>query len=124
MRALVHIGSKLLYCLHTAWLNKAFFRRLDGFQARCMRKIRGIPHSYLSRVSNVEVLKQAAAKPYSEISTHEQLLLITNGLLRFLTRTSSEHVFLLRMNPRCKGRPQTSVDLPGVSASCTSGRRY
>ena len=27
MRALVHIGSKWLYCLHTAWLNKAF---LDG----------------------------------------------------------------------------------------------
>ena len=70
------IGSQLLYCLHTAWLNKAFLRQLDGFEARSLRKILGIPHSYLSRVPNVEVLKQAAAKPYSKILMHRQLQLI------------------------------------------------
>ena len=48
----------------------------DGFQARSLRKILGIPHSYLSRVPNVEVLKQAAAKPYSKILMYRQLQLI------------------------------------------------
>ena len=33
------VGSQLLYCLHTAWLNKAELRKLDGFHARCLRKI-------------------------------------------------------------------------------------
>ena len=27
------IGSQLLYCLHTAWLNKAFLRKLDGLSS-------------------------------------------------------------------------------------------
>ena len=31
--------SKLLYCLHTAWLNKAELRRLKAFQAKPFRKI-------------------------------------------------------------------------------------
>ena len=49
------IGSQLLYCLHTVWLNKAALRKLDGFQARCLRKIPGVPHAYVSRISNLEV---------------------------------------------------------------------
>ena len=46
------VGSQLLYCLHTGWLNKAKLRKLDGFHARCLRKILSIPHPFISRVSN------------------------------------------------------------------------
>ena len=50
------VVSKLLRCLHTAWLNKAELRRLDVFQTSCLRKILRIPHSFKSRVSNAEIL--------------------------------------------------------------------
>ena len=36
------IESKLRYALSSAWLLKADLRRLDGFQARCLRKILGV----------------------------------------------------------------------------------
>ena len=107
------IGSQLLYCLHTAWLNKAFLRKLDGFQARSLRKILGIPHSYLSRVPNVEVLKQAAAKPYSKILMYRQLQLIariaalpSSDVMR--TCVFEEGSFQLQghAKPRCRGRPK------------------
>ena len=48
------IGSQLLYCLHTAWLNRAGFRKLDGLHARSFRKIIGIQHSFISRVSTCD----------------------------------------------------------------------
>ena len=38
--------------------------------------ITGIPHYYLSRVSNMEVLKEAVSKPHSQVFTHKQLRLI------------------------------------------------
>ena len=44
------IISKLLYGLVTAVLNKAERARLDGFQARCFRRILKIPPSYYSRI--------------------------------------------------------------------------
>ena len=37
------IQSKLHYGLHPAWLNTAARRRIDGFQARCLRRVLGIP---------------------------------------------------------------------------------
>ena len=42
-------------------LTKVQKRRLDGFQARGLRRILGIPPAYVSRVSNAEVLRQAGA---------------------------------------------------------------
>ena len=44
------ITSPLLYGLSSAWLNVAERRRMDGFQARCLRKILGIPSAYVSRI--------------------------------------------------------------------------
>ena len=69
------VMSKLMYALHTAWLNVAARRRLDGFQARCLRRIVGIEHSYLSRVSNAEVLKVSGAKSASSTLLRSQLRL-------------------------------------------------
>ena len=69
------VGSQLLYCLHTAWLNKAELRKLDGFHARCLRKILGIPHPFISRVSDCDVYKRGKCRPYSKTLTCRQLML-------------------------------------------------
>ena len=70
------VVSKLLYCLHTSFLNKQELRRLDAFQARCLRKILRIPHSYISRVSNECVLQRAGSKPLSNALLRRQLLFL------------------------------------------------
>ena len=57
--------STLTYGLRTTWLNAASRRRIDGFQARCLRKLQGIQHSYYSRVPNSEVLRRAGQKALS-----------------------------------------------------------
>ena len=49
------VVSKLLYGLQVLWLNQASRDKLDAFNARCLRKILGIAHSYYSRVSNQAV---------------------------------------------------------------------
>ena len=66
--------SKLLYCLHTAWLNKAELRRLNAFQAKCFRKILNIPRSFVSRISNKIVLEQSGRQEISSILTYRQLV--------------------------------------------------
>ena len=53
------IVSKLLYGLQVAWLTKTQRLRLDGFHARCVRKIVEGPHSFWSRISNADVLEKS-----------------------------------------------------------------
>ena len=53
--------SKLAYGLQTVCLNKAEQRKLDGFHARCLRKILCIPPSFVSRISNDVVFERARA---------------------------------------------------------------
>ena len=65
------VRSKLLYCLHTAWLNNAELRRL---QTKCSRIILNIPHSSVSRISNKIVLEQSGRQKISSILTHRQLM--------------------------------------------------
>ena len=63
--------SKLLFCLHTAWLNKAELRRLNGskhnFSGKC------IPHSFVSKISNKIVLEQSGRQEFLSIVTYRQL---------------------------------------------------
>ena len=68
------VTTKVMYSLSSAWLNKSDRRRLDGFQARCLRHILNIPHSYISRVSNKSVLQQAGATSYSGQLLQHQLM--------------------------------------------------
>ena len=68
------IVSKLMYGLQTAWLTKAQNTKLDGFHARCVRRIVGIKHSYWSRISNVDVLSCVNAVPLSKLLLEQQLL--------------------------------------------------
>ena len=57
------------------WLRSAEQKRLNGFHARCLRKVLGIPHPYISRVSNDEVLRQAGEKPLFHELLRRQMLL-------------------------------------------------
>ena len=70
------VMSKLLYGLSSVWLVTAQKRRLDGFYARCLRRLLHIPSSYISRVSNACVLSRAGVRPLSEQLLHRQLLLL------------------------------------------------
>ena len=44
------VESKLMYGLSCLCLSAAERRCLDGFQNRCLRRINGIPPSFLSRI--------------------------------------------------------------------------
>ena len=69
------VVSRLVYGLSTAWLSTATRRKLDGFQARCMRRIFKIPPAFLSRVSNACVLRQAGCLKLSTSIRQQQLIL-------------------------------------------------
>ena len=70
------ITSRLTYGLATMWLVTAQRRRLDGFYARCLRKILRIPHAFYSRISNATVLKRAGVAPLSQQLSYRQLALL------------------------------------------------
>ena len=76
------IISKLSYGLVTAVLNKAECSRLDGFQARCLRRILKIPPAYYSRISNVRVFAMAGKKRLSEMIVSRQMILMGNLVFR------------------------------------------
>ena len=59
------ITSKVMCALDSAWLLKSDRSRLDAFQCACLRRILKILLSFISRVTNVEVLKQSSQKKFS-----------------------------------------------------------
>ena len=54
---------------------KADRKRLDAFHCRCLRRVLGIPHSYISRVTNDDVLTTAGESPLSEVLFGRQVQL-------------------------------------------------
>ena len=69
------IMTGLMYGLSTMWLNVSDQRRLDGFQARCLRRCLGIKPSFISRISNQIVLREASQMPSTRRLCKQQLLL-------------------------------------------------
>jgi len=67
---------KLCYSLEVATLNTAEIRRLNGFQARCLRRILGIPAAFISRVSNKAVLAKANSFALSHSVVRQQLIFL------------------------------------------------
>ena len=67
--------SKVLYSLDSVWLLKAERARLDAFNCACLRRICGIPHSYVSRVSKDEVLKRSGQLRLSFLLAERQVKL-------------------------------------------------
>ena len=70
------VVSKLRYGLGSTWMVKAQRKRLDGFHARCLRKILGISPAYISRTSNAEVFRRANAQPLTEQLWSQRLMLL------------------------------------------------
>ena len=67
--------SKLAYGLSTQWLVTSQKRRLDGFVARCLRRVLGILPAFVSRVSNATVFAQAGLARFSDQLLKQQLTL-------------------------------------------------
>ena len=70
------VMSRLQYGLSTVWLVTAQRRRLDGFYARCLRRILRIAPAYISRISNARVFSNAGRRPFSHQLLKHQLLLL------------------------------------------------
>ena len=107
------VVSKLLYGLETTWLLKAERVRLDGFYARCLRKLLGVAPAFVSRVSNKIVLHRFGAQPLSLQLLGRQLLYY--GRLAGQTNTSLPRNVALEASDvtprfwnmrRCVGRPR------------------
>ena len=86
------IMPQIMYGLSSSWLCVADRRRLDGFQARCLRKVLRIAPSFVSRISNKTVLQRSKQKQFSSHLLKQQLLLFgrvarapDNDVLRKIT---------------------------------------
>ena len=64
-----------MYGLVTGSFTKAELRRLDGFQAKCLRSILRVPSSQFSRISNMSVRERANWKSASQLLLEQQLVL-------------------------------------------------
>ena len=109
------VVAKLTYALFAACLNQAERRRIDGFQAQCLRKIYRVPHSYISRISNSTVLSMAGQPPLSEQICKQQMIFMGKLARRPGTDPVRLSVFEpdsfdLRApsGPRKRGRPRQS----------------
>jgi len=98
------ITSGLLYGFSSAWLNAAEVRRLNGFQARCLRRILRIQPSFVSRVSNKSVLERARQTPYSALLLR-QLVVLFGKIAR------AEDTDILRSMTFCPGSLTPVTDL-------------
>ena len=74
--------SKLMYGLVTAVLNKSERRRLNGFQARCLRRILKVPSAYVNRISNARLLSMAQDRLLSSTLEKHQMILMGKLALR------------------------------------------
>ena len=109
------ICSNVLYGLQTAWLTKSQRGRLDGFDARCLRKILGIKSAYWSRVSNHRVLVKLNAVTLSTLLLEQQLLLFRNlfdlpdeDIRRQMVFQAGSAELRGLVNKRRRGRPRLS----------------
>ena len=67
------IVPSLLHSFESAYLPAAARNKLDGFHARCLRKILGIASAFINRVSNKFVLQQFGSQSLSCILLERQL---------------------------------------------------
>ena len=72
------VVSRLMYGLHTCWLNGAELSRLDAFYCKCLRRILKIPPSFVSRITNAEVYARAGKSLLRYKLLQQQLLLFSH----------------------------------------------
>ena len=101
------ICAKLRYGLFTATMTAKERKRIDGFQARCLRRILRIAPSFYSRVSNDTVLKRAGETSLSRKIACEQIKYKS----KFQTRDQDDPTrvsLMMRPAERKQGRPRAS----------------
>ena len=125
------IVSKLLYSLDSAQLNECEKNRLDAFQAKCLRRILKISHSYYSRISNDQILQCAHAQPLTIILVKRQLKLFSHIALMPSSYCIRSMVFdgdtstKPTLAPRRRGRPRKCwIDEMHNIAACTAGSNH
>ena len=95
-----------MYGLQTIWLPKTMRQKINGFYCSCLRQILGIAHSYISRISNLEVLKRA-----EDIALDKQLLryqlLFYGKMMRNIDHPIHDF-FKKQPTQRRRGRPHLS----------------
>lgn len=87
------VVTRALCGLTTVCLNQTERKRLDGFQARCLRQILKIAPSYYSRVSNCNVLLRAHSRPLSQQMLEQQLIYFGKVALRSEEDPTRQHLF-------------------------------
>ena len=102
-----------MYSLDCECLRLAERRRLDAFHFRCLRVLCNIPHSMISRVTNLEELAVAGAQPLRKMLEKRQLLLF--GRIAAMPHTNLARTVALEPDqvkptgangPRRRGRPR------------------
>ena len=88
------VQSKFLYGLATCCFTIAEQRRINGFQAKCIRQILRVPSSFISRVSNAEVLRRAGVRKATEFLVQQQLMQLGN-VLRAAPSTALHYTSLI-----------------------------
>ena len=88
------VQSKFLYGLATCCFKVAEQRRINGFQAKCIRQILGIAPSFFSRVSNVEVLRRVHMRSATELLAQQQLMML-GKVLRAPAGSALHHTSLI-----------------------------
>ena len=68
--------SKLRYGLETVWLRTSQRRRVDGFVARCLRRVLSVPAAFVSRVSNATVYSKACMALFSQQVVKHQMFFL------------------------------------------------
>ena len=76
------VWSRGRWSLHLLHLNKALRDSLDGAQASMLRRIAGIPHPYISRVSNAATRRRCNATRFSVQILRSQLRWLGHVLRR------------------------------------------
>ena len=103
---------KLMYALQASWFNASARRRLDAFQNRCLRRILGIPASFLSHVRNDEVISRAGVCKATATLAQRQLNLFGRVAVDPAARALRDSILepgtmnLKNVSERRRGRPR------------------
>ena len=107
------VVSKLFYNLETLWLLKADLSRLDAFHIKCLRRICKIPPSFVSRVSNDNVLAVSGQIKCSVLLHHRQIHLYkkiaglpSDDIIRMLVCEPDSDSPRRWLQKRKRGRPK------------------
>ena len=103
--------------IDVAWLRQNELARLDAFQARSLRRICRIQHSYYSRISNIQSLKETSSIQLNSLLAQRQSMLFGKiackdhalNPIRALVFNSADSFDPPHMNwQRKRGRPRVT----------------